>query len=432
MASLLRKRKGKAAASSSEAPRFKTLYHESHFNNFFAAREVLPESRIKIDDDALSPISAQINLRKWQRLTKPFLMVGYSLVREFYANTWRLEEHKNQPPTYMMHGHLSSYHDRKANNNLRLDEVLAYLCVEGAQWVRHLDGRPHFLRRIGLQPMARGWYEFVCRSIMPTTNRSEVNVERAMLIHAIIIGEDIQVDEIIAEQMYKFVNKTNTQSKLPFPSVIALLCKEAKVTIPGDTLIPQEDPIDGVAMGRVRGPREPRQNQEVEEEAPQQQPQQFQQQQNFPPDFMANFNNTMATIQQHYDQTWDTLQQKFDDAQEEIRRNFGAINQRMNQMDDQLSFLCYSHQLANESMLFPYQNTTRQMREIEQQGIPITIANLNIHRTREEEMRQERMRYEKILGEAAVQKAKEQNKSIARGVEEDYNDEETVDEGGEW
>ncbi|MED6174754.1 hypothetical protein PIB30_072017 [Stylosanthes scabra] len=153
--------------------------------------------------------------------------------------------------------------------------------------------------------------------------------------------------------------------QLPLPSVIALLCKEAKVTIPGDTLIPQEDPIDGVAMGRVRGPREPRQNpppeQEVEEEAPEQQHQHFQQQQNFPPDFMANFNNTMAVMQQHYDQRWDVFQQKFDDAQEENMRNFGTINQRMNQMDDQLSFLCYSHQMDNESMLFPYENTTRQM-----------------------------------------------------------------------
>ncbi|MED6176440.1 hypothetical protein PIB30_088230 [Stylosanthes scabra] len=389
MAGLLRKRKGKAPASTSEATRFKTLYHESHFNKFFAAREVLPEIRIKINDDALTPISAQINLRKWQRL----------------------EEQKNQPLTYTtqirrteinfspesIHRVLklrdtplpngASYHDRKANNNLMLDEVLGYLCVEGAQWVRHPDGRPHFLRRTDLQPMARGWYEFVCRSIMPTINHSEVNLERAVLIHAIIIGEDIQVDEIIAKQMYKFVNKTNTRSKLPFPSVIGLLCKEAKVTIPGDTLIPQEDPLDGVAMGRVRGPREPRQNQQVEEEAPQQQPQQFQPQQNLPPDFMESFNNTMATMQQHYDQRWDTLQQKFDDAQEENRRNFGTINQRMNQMNDQLSFLCYSHHMANENMMFPYQNTTRKMREMEQQGIPITMANLNIHRAREEEMR---------------------------------------------
>ncbi|MED6164093.1 hypothetical protein PIB30_086405 [Stylosanthes scabra] len=88
--------------------------------------------------------------------------------------------------------------------------------------------------------------------------------------------------------------------------------------------------------------------------------------------------------------------------------------------------------MANESMLFPYQNTTRQMREMEQQGIPITMANLNIHWNREEEMRQERMRYEKVLEEATTQKAKEQNKDKARGIEEDYDDEETEDDGGEW
>ncbi|MED6196948.1 hypothetical protein PIB30_052136 [Stylosanthes scabra] len=271
---------------------------------------------------------------------------------------------------------------------------------------------------------------------MPTTNRFEVTMERVILIHAVIIREDIQVDEIIAEQMYKFVNKTNIRSKLPFPSVISLLCKEAKTSIPGDTLIPQEAPICGEAMGRVRGPREPRQNppheQEIEEEAPQQQHQNFQQQQNFPHDFMANFNNTMAAMQQHYDQRWDAFQQKFDDAQEENRRNFGTINQRMNEMDDQLSFLCYSHQMANENMLFPYQNTTRQIREMEQQGIPVTMANLNIHRNIEEAMRQERMRYEKILEEAAAQKAREKNKGKARGIEEEYDDEEIDEEGGEW
>ncbi|MED6226194.1 hypothetical protein PIB30_101085, partial [Stylosanthes scabra] len=116
----------------------------------------------------------------------------------------------------------------------------------------------------------------------------------------------------------------------------------------------------------------------------------------------------MAIIQQHYHQRWNTLQQKINDAQVENRRNFGAINQRMNQMDDQLSFLCYSHQMAKESMLFPYQNTTRQMQEMEQQGIPITVPNLNINRAREEEICQERMRYE-----------------------EDYDDEDTEDEGGE-
>ncbi|MED6149996.1 hypothetical protein PIB30_067928 [Stylosanthes scabra] len=64
----------------------------------------------------------------------------------------------------------------------------------------------------------------------------------------------------------------------------------------------------------------------------------------------------------------------------------------MDRMDDQLSFLCYSNQMANEQMLFPYQNTSRQFKEMEMQGILVTMANLAIHRQREEEMNQERMR----------------------------------------
>ncbi|MED6177855.1 hypothetical protein PIB30_101970, partial [Stylosanthes scabra] len=75
----------------------------------------------------------------------------------------------------------------------------------------------------------------------------------------------------------------------------------------------------------------------------------------------------------------------------------------MDQMEDQLSFLCYSNQMANEQMLFPYQNTIRQFKEMEMQGIPVTMANLAIHRQREEKINQERMRYERILQEAAAQ-----------------------------
>ncbi|MED6211438.1 hypothetical protein PIB30_073667 [Stylosanthes scabra] len=72
--------------------------------------------------------------------------------------------------------------------------------------------------------------------------------------------------------------------------------------------------------------------------------------------------------------------------------------------------------MANEQMLFPYQNTSRQFKEMEMQGIPVTMANLAIHRQKEEEMNQERMRYEQILQEAAAQQAREANKRKAREV----------------
>ncbi|MED6127976.1 hypothetical protein PIB30_093256, partial [Stylosanthes scabra] len=292
----------------------------------------------------------------------------------------------------------ASYHERKANKDYRLEHVLEDLCIIGADWVRHKDGRPHYLRRADLEPMTKGWYE--------------LTVEKVVLIHSIIIGENINVEEIIADQIYKFVYKMDVSSSLPFPSFIATLCSDAKIpAIADDTLIPQEPPIVRVAMTRTRearakNPRQARQATSPQQQPPQEQPQpQFHHQQDFPSNFYTHFDASMSQIYRRLDQ-----------QQEESRKSFEAINTRMDRIDDQLSFLCYSNQMANEQMLFPYQNTSRQFKEMEMQGIPVTMANLAIHRQREEEMNQDKMRHDQILQEAAAQQAKETNKGKTREV----------------
>ncbi|MED6168411.1 hypothetical protein PIB30_011300 [Stylosanthes scabra] len=318
MAGLLRKRKGKEVASSSEGARFKTPYHEAHFNSKLSAKKILLELKIQVDESIFDPCSFQIEKRKWERFTDPIQAVGQNMVREFYANAWEPEKEKRKPYTYttMVRGKeisfapnnikrvlklrndplpdAASYEERVANKDYRLDHVQEDLCIEGGEWVRHKDGRPHYLRRVDLEPMTKGWYDFVCRSIMPTTNLSELTVERSVLIHSIIIGENINVEEIIAKQFYKFIYKTDLSSSLPFPSIIAALCADAKIY------------------------------------------------------------------------------RRLDQQQEESRRSFQAINTRMDRMDDQLSFLCYSNQMVNETMYYPYQNTARQFRKMEAQGIPVT------------------------------------------------------------
>ncbi|MED6212763.1 hypothetical protein PIB30_086687 [Stylosanthes scabra] len=419
-----RKRKGKAVSSSSQVvPRFKTFYHEAHFNSTLFARRVLPELIIQVDESILDPCGFQIQQRKWEKFTKPIQAVGHLMVKEFYTNTWEPDKAKRKPCTYtsMVRGtdisfapsnikrvlklrkdpiaDAPSYHERKANKDFRLDH-----------------------------PMTKGWYEFICRSILPTTNRSELTVERAVLIHSIIIRENINVEEIIADQIYKFVYKTDVSSSLPFPSIIAALCADAKIpAIPDDTLIPQEPPIVGVAMtrtreARARNLRQARQATPPQQEPPQEQPQPlFQHQQDFPPNFYTHFDASMSQIYRRLDQ-----------QHEENRKSFEAINTRMDRMDDQLSFLCYSNQMANEQMLFPYQNTSRQFKEMKMQGIPVTMANLVIHRQREEEMNQEKMRYDQILQEAAAQQAREANKGKSREVVPNSEEEFISSESEEW
>ncbi|MED6227462.1 hypothetical protein PIB30_113813, partial [Stylosanthes scabra] len=104
------------------------------------------------------------------------------------------------------------------------------------------------------------------------------------------------------------------------------------------------------------------------------------------------------------------IYRRLDQQQEENRKSFEAIKTRMDRMDDQLSFLCYSNQMSNKTMYYPYQNTARQFRDMEAQGVPVTITNLAIHRHREEEMNRERMRHNQTVQEAASQRARKANK----------------------
>ncbi|MED6178217.1 hypothetical protein PIB30_105480 [Stylosanthes scabra] len=144
-----RKRKGKAVATSSNqaSPRFKTLYHESHFNSMLSARRILPELILQADEDVFAPIRYQIHNRKWEKFTKPIQAVGQLMVKEFYANAWEPDKAKRKQSTYT-----SSV---RGTEDYRLEHILEDMCEEDAQWVRHRDGRPHYLRRSDLDPMSK-------------------------------------------------------------------------------------------------------------------------------------------------------------------------------------------------------------------------------------------------------------------------------------
>ncbi|MED6224210.1 hypothetical protein PIB30_081679, partial [Stylosanthes scabra] len=80
-----------------------------------------------------------------------------------------------------------------------------------------------------LTPLARGWAEFIIYSMIPTRNKSEITVARAVLIHSIIKGHDVRVEELIADNIAVLAEGVQGRSKLCFPRTFYRLCKEAEV-----------------------------------------------------------------------------------------------------------------------------------------------------------------------------------------------------------
>ncbi|MED6177644.1 hypothetical protein PIB30_100056 [Stylosanthes scabra] len=89
------------------------------------------------------------------------------------------------------------------------------------------DPRPIQLKRPYLIPVARGWQEFIINNIIPTGNKSEITVSRAVLIHYIMRGEDVRAEELIADNIA--IIAQGLECLLGFPSTIYKLCKEAGV-----------------------------------------------------------------------------------------------------------------------------------------------------------------------------------------------------------
>ena len=157
------------------------------------------------------------------------------MVQEFYANAWitrNRDQSVNLNPKHWLTMVRGKYLDfspenvrlvfnlpmmeenarpytRRVNFDQRLDQVLIDICEEGVQWKIDSRGKPVQLRRLDHKPVARGWLEFIQCSIIPTSNRSEVTVDRAIMIHSIMIGEEVEVHEVISLELYKKAKKSS-------------------------------------------------------------------------------------------------------------------------------------------------------------------------------------------------------------------------------
>ncbi|MED6221259.1 hypothetical protein PIB30_052712 [Stylosanthes scabra] len=127
---------------------------------------------------------------------------------------------------------------------------------------------PIQLRRQELNPVARGWHEFSIYSLIPSSNRFEIPVIRAILIHCIMRGEDVRAEDIIADKIVRMAQGIKEKGKLGFPSTIYKLCKEAGVPLrefKRSRKIQAEKPITARRMESTRQ----QENEEEDEPMPQ-------------------------------------------------------------------------------------------------------------------------------------------------------------------
>ncbi|MED6114904.1 hypothetical protein PIB30_085045 [Stylosanthes scabra] len=231
-----------APASVFDDYRFKEVFNQTLFESSVRRKKIIPEVGFNLDEVEYPQIKEQIALRGWRRLAAPTIGISKLLVQEFYANAAVSDEeveNVGQLPykSYVRgvvvdfspkkirrvmrfktetQGAETDYRTRQATDQ-RLDEVLAELCIPGATWKLSSSqpAVPIQLRRTELLPL-----EFIIHSLVPTGNKSEIIVARAILIHAIMRGEDVRAEDIIADNVAVIAQGLHGKGNLSFPSTM--------------------------------------------------------------------------------------------------------------------------------------------------------------------------------------------------------------------
>ncbi|MED6125693.1 hypothetical protein PIB30_071031 [Stylosanthes scabra] len=247
--------------------RFKTASNEELYNSIVKNKKVIAKCCIDLDEDEYPEVKEQISLRGWRRLAAPKQEISIDLIHEFYANAILTEEEMEEAGGHTFRSYVRGKVVDFSPENLR--NVMRFRAQLSTSQLRV----PIQLRRQELNPVARGWHEFSIHSLIPSSNKLEIPVIRAILIHCIMRGEDVRAEDIIADKIVRMAQEIKEKGKLGFPSTIFKLCKEAGVPIREfrrTRKIQAEKPITARRMEstRLRRPIQRRQQEDEEEDEP--------------------------------------------------------------------------------------------------------------------------------------------------------------------
>ncbi|KAG9458684.1 hypothetical protein H6P81_003192 [Aristolochia fimbriata] len=123
-----------------------------------------------------------------------------------------------------------------------LDDHVAYLYPNGAEWATGTYGRPRNILKRDLRPETRVWMYFICVRLLPATHYTEVTVDHAYLLYAITTGHPINVGLHIQVAMQ---HTCETVSRgLYFPSLVTALCEAVGIPVrSSEHIISLEKPL---------------------------------------------------------------------------------------------------------------------------------------------------------------------------------------------
>ncbi|KOM49915.1 hypothetical protein LR48_Vigan08g074200 [Vigna angularis] len=170
----------------SYANKFLSHKHEHHFK-VVQDNRLLMERKAGLIPDFVPQFGEQLENRNWGRLATYPAPSNIAMVKEFYTNARRLDDHPVEDYLSYVRGH-----------------AIRVLCVPGGYFQRNKNGVVVNIKRVDLTPLAKYWMTFHHANIQPCSHVSDITV---------------------------CANTMNNKAPLGHPSLITHLCELAGVNI---------------------------------------------------------------------------------------------------------------------------------------------------------------------------------------------------------
>ena len=166
-----------------------------------------------------------------------------SIVKEFYSNMLRQDQHKimvrnvqvSLDPRvinafYNLPSDIDCEHSKMVEYIIdkKWSEVLKTLTVKGSLW---LDEEGRVMNRIDLKPVAKVWVKFLKSGLIPTTHTTIISHERLILLYTILKYLRIDVGKVKERKIRECAMKKHKTVVLLFPSLITGICLVSGVKI---------------------------------------------------------------------------------------------------------------------------------------------------------------------------------------------------------
>ena len=101
-------------------------------------------------------------------------------------------------------------------------EIATKLCIPGLGFVLNAEGAPQKPLRKDLTTLAQTWSVLSYSNLAPTFHTSDLNMDRARLMHSLVMKMDMDLGSIISGQISQMTQSNS--SRLGFPTLIIAFC----------------------------------------------------------------------------------------------------------------------------------------------------------------------------------------------------------------